>query len=210
MYKYVQKQKGSAGQTVYYFRRSKTDPRIRLPSDPHSNEFREAYLAAFKGENVLSPPTERDRLSEASRKKARAEACFAWNRAKRRALLRGKDFDLTLDWVVYEMERTGYLCPLTGIKFDTSYKTVGRMRPFSPSIDRLDNSMGYLKSNCRIIISAMNVMLNDWGEDVFRIVSAGYNRQRKGTLSKQTNPSHDPAAPRTKNNFLNTIVYEGK
>ena len=46
----------SKGHTYLSFRRGK-GPRIRLPNDPDSHEFRVAYAAALSGESVPTGPT---------------------------------------------------------------------------------------------------------------------------------------------------------
>lgn len=177
MYKFVQKQKDTRGNDIYYFRRSKKDRRFRLPDDPHSKQFREIYLRLFRGEEVTLPPTIRERKADAFIQRANYEAMRALRLAKKRASERGREFDIDEQWVSDELERNGYLCQLTGIAFDVSI-VEGGARPFGPSIDRLDNSRGYTKDNCRIILTSMNIMLNTWGDEIFEKVAKSFIRER--------------------------------
>lgn len=59
-------------------------------------------------------------------------------------------FDLTLDWG--DSTYTG-VCTLTGLKFAPSNLVPNS---FSPSIDKIDPDLGYLQSNCRFVLFAIN------------------------------------------------------
>ena len=65
-------------------------------------------------------------------------------------------FDLDKEWI---MEKLHGKCELSGLDFKIIKTKFGNKKgptPFSPSIDRIDPSKGYLKSNCRMIIFALN------------------------------------------------------
>ncbi len=61
-------------------------------------------------------------------------------------------FDLTTGWYMDKLRKG---CELTGIAF--SYTTDARVQPTSPSVDRINPDRGYLKSNCRMILYAVNM-----------------------------------------------------
>lgn len=67
-------------------------------------------------------------------------------------------------------------CELTGIRLDLFRASAWRRRPYAPSIDRIDSNMGYTKDNCRIVCVAINLALNEWGEEVFHRISTSYLR----------------------------------
>lgn len=73
-------------------------------------------------------------------------------RAKSRAKRRGMDFDLEVGDVVIPRK-----CPVLGIPI---YVTSGRSGAFdnSPSLDRLDNSKGYIKGNVQVTSQLANAM----------------------------------------------------
>lgn len=61
---------------------------------------------------------------------------------------------------------------VSGIPFEfENSKGDGRRRPWIPSIDRIDSSKGYTKGNCRIVCCAVNIAMNNYGEDVLARIS---------------------------------------
>lgn len=62
-------------------------------------------------------------------------------------------------------------CRVTGIEFDMSAPPKGmKCNPYSPSIDRIDSSIGYLKSNVRLVIWQYNLMKGEISdEEIFNI-----------------------------------------
>jgi hypothetical protein len=102
-----------------------------------------------------------------------------YSQTKARAKKRENAFELTKDGYTAMVDDH---CALTGIAFDT-VKAEGRTRhhkrPYAPSIDRIDNSIGYTDSNVRIVCVAVNLAMNTWGEEVlFRIAANLVNTQR--------------------------------
>ena len=87
--------------------------------------------------------------------------------ARTRARKKGLDFDLTTEWA--ESVWTGN-CTVSGIAF-----VVGE-EPYSlraPSIDRIDSALGYVQSNCRFILHAVNAMKGTGSdEDMYRIAES--------------------------------------
>lgn len=79
--------------------------------------------------------------------------------AKYRATKLGLKFDLDEKWM--EARWTGS-CELTKLPFSGPEKRTGyKNRNFSPSIDKIDSSLGYTKDNCRIILWAVNSLKRD-------------------------------------------------
>lgn len=87
-------------------------------------------------------------------------AKFLIRGAKSRAIKYGRDFDLTLEWA---RERWTGKCELTGLSFDWSK---GLIHAFSPSIDRIDSAGGYLQTNCRFILQAINAFKGSQSDEV--------------------------------------------
>lgn len=68
------------------------------------------------------------------------------------------------------VDRARGRCEVTGIPF-SALKLPGRdsnRHPYSPSLDRIDPSTGYSRGNCRLVLFAVNVALNDWGIEILR------------------------------------------
>jgi hypothetical protein len=76
-----------------------------------------------------------------------------WSTVKERAKKHGMEFNLEMCDVVIPA-----VCPILGIPLVIA---VGRMSDSSPSIDRIDNSEGYVKGNIQIISMKANRIKND-------------------------------------------------
>lgn len=89
--------------------------------------------------------------------------------AKGRAKEKGLDFDLTEDWA--KALWTGK-CAVSGLDFVLGTRGSGP-HIWSPTIDRIVPKLGYIQSNCRFILQAVNAMkgaLTD--EDMLKVARA--------------------------------------
>lgn len=75
--------------------------------------------------------------------------------AKRRSH-KFEKFDLDLDFIMDKLS-VG-ICEVTGLKFDFEQHPTCAKNPYSPSIDRIDSKIGYIKSNVRVVIWQYNLM----------------------------------------------------
>lgn len=89
-------------------------------------------------------------------------------------------------------------CELSGVEFDLS---PGR-KPNSPSLDRINPSLGYTPSNVRVICHALNAALGDWGESGLAPIIAGWMLQR--------NAINAQAAKEFIAAYLETLTTTGK
>ena len=80
---------------------------------------------------------------------------YLWKAAKKRS--RGKDLDFNIevsDIIIPQF------CPLLHIPI--IHKTgMGKPRPESPSLDRLDNALGYVKGNILVMSYRANILKRD-------------------------------------------------
>ena len=75
---------------------------------------------------------------------------------KCRAKKRGIPFDLTLEDIVFPD-----VCPVLGIPLSRNYDGGSGYHVNSPSLDRIDPRLGYLKGNVRIISFRANLLKSD-------------------------------------------------
>ncbi len=77
--------------------------------------------------------------------------------AARRAKKKGRDYSLSIEWATERIKACEGRCEATGILM-VRPKGRGEDRWNSPSIDRIDSSLGYTEDNCRFVIWAFNNM----------------------------------------------------
>jgi hypothetical protein len=104
------------------------------------------------GVSYVENPKEYKKLQSRNRR-AENPIGYLIRQIKYRARMKGQDFDLVLE----ELE-VPELCPILQIPL---FFTPGGRTDNSFSIDRVDNSKGYTKNNCRIISHAANVRKGD-------------------------------------------------
>lgn len=99
--------------------------------------------------------------------------------AKRRSSKFDTETDLT-DEFIFDILETQSTCAVTGIEFDYNSVEDTKCNPFAPSIDRIDSSIGYLKSNIRIVIWQYNLMKGEIDDDLlFKICKEVVNAREK-------------------------------
>jgi hypothetical protein len=175
------------GRRVYYYRVGNS-PRIRLPDDYGSAEFLAAVkLAAESGTAVAREPYIRPSFDRMQKQKVGKAVEEAVKGARQRSAAKCLAFDLTADWVLEQVEAQEFKCCLTSIPFYMATDSKSFRHPFAPSIDRIDPSKGYTKANVRVVVFAINVMLMDWGQDVFERVVSGF-RYTKGIKNRNSIP----------------------
>lgn len=80
---------------------------------------------------------------------------------------------------------------------------VGRRRAFAPSLDRLDNHVGYEQNNVRLVCRIANFAMNIWGDAALLELSKGvvstweracdYQFGREGTVKRDCAPNEEEA-----------------
>jgi hypothetical protein len=96
--------------------------------------------------------------------------------------------------VLQLLERSGNLCEVSGIPFDDIRREGMRIRPWIPSIDRIDASKPYTIDNCRVVCAYVNVLLNQFGEGTLTMVADAIVAKRSGGSS--TFPTPPPGSVR--------------
>jgi len=128
----------------------------------------------------LSNPTRSAEQRKEWRKNNRGSALVSSARCRARDA--NLDFDLDAENIQHRIDIGR--CELTGLPFDLEDPMS------SPSLDRIDPTLGYVKTNVRVVLTMVNIMMNRWGpEKVIQVAEAmkqkAYIREQSDNLSKQ-------------------------
>ena len=63
-------------------------------------------------------------------------------------------------------------CSMTGIALVWNYEGEGK-NPWSPSLDRIDCSLGYTVDNLRLVCWAYNVARSNWADEIVLAMARG-------------------------------------
>lgn len=94
--------------------------------------------------------------------------------ARARSKAKGHQCLLSMEDIEKIIRRSGWKCEVTGIPFTYAKSTSGKRSPFAPSLDKVDPAKMYEAKNCRLVCTAVNIALSDWGDSVLRAISIGY------------------------------------
>lgn len=100
------------------------------------------------------------RIAKEKRRKLNDPQGWLLTHIRSKAKRDGKEFNLTKeDLLVPE------LCPILKVplKFGTLYE-----KDFSPSVDRIDNSKGYIKGNVKVISNKANRYKSDMSKEIIK------------------------------------------
>ncbi|MCW2242300.1 hypothetical protein [Azospirillum canadense] len=88
--------------------------------------------------------------------------------ARSRAKRSGRAFDLSEDHAETMYQAQGGRCDVTGFWFSWErYEEALVKHPFAPSIDRRDSQLGYTVDNVRLVCTAVNFGMGQWGQEVY-------------------------------------------
>ncbi len=101
-----------------------------------------------------------------------------YSSAKNGAPTRNKDFELSYGDVL-RLVKQGH-CAMSGIPFDMNEKPFkGRDIPWRASLDRIDNSVGYLPDNIQVVCKMYNAAKYVWSDaEVLKLAKALAERNR--------------------------------
>ena len=122
-------------------------------------ENRERRNAEARARRVESPETGRQYAHNHRRRHLALHLIAA---AKRRAAKKEIPFDLEAHTLEIRTRVENMTCELTGIALSQPIGT-GSREWNSVSLDRVDNSRGYVYDNIRIVCWAMNAAMGTWG-----------------------------------------------
>jgi hypothetical protein len=106
-----------------------------------------------------------------------------FRRLRKNAKIRGIPFLLTIDDLAAMYQRSHGACEVSGIRFDLArLPNNWRVRPWVPSVDRIQSTGPYSVQNCRMVCFYVNQALNEFGLDIFLDVcrsTAGFSKMAK-------------------------------
>lgn len=119
---------------------------------------------------------------------------LVYSSCKTRAKKLGVEFSISFGDVEYMLRDSDWRCAITGhgFSFDRFGNTL--KRPFVPSIDRIDSSIGYVPGNCRVVCSLVNIAMNAWGEaPLLAVIQSGSERYIAQNLARALDTSNSGA-----------------
>ncbi len=154
------------GRRVYYFREEKGQ-RVRLPDAASADFARAIDLARESGLSIAVKPEPRPTFDILRKREVGLALQAAIRSARGRASRRGMDFDLDEDWALELAERQEFKCCLTSIPFYMKTDATSKVRPYGPSLDRIDSKKGYISGNIQWVHTDVNRMKLDYPQDYF-------------------------------------------
>jgi hypothetical protein len=81
----------------------------------------------------------------------------------------------------------GGRCAVSGLPFSMKrYANAFVKHPFAPSLDRIKCRSGYKRGNVRLVCTAVNFGLGQWGDEVFRAIAEATVRHQTSRISSGT------------------------
>jgi hypothetical protein len=85
-----------------------------------------------------------------------------------------ENYDLDIDFLMSLYNNQNGQCALTKLKMSFINDSQFRVDPFMISVDRINPSLGYIKSNVRLVCAIVNYALNEFGETIFGTMCKAY------------------------------------
>lgn len=107
-------------------------------------------------------------------------SAYLWHKLQKahtRTRKKGIEVSLSRECVDFLAQRSAGACEVTDVPFIAKAYGVASKQPagpFSPTIDRIDSSLGYQIDNCRVVCYAANLAMSSWGEDVLAAIAHAY------------------------------------
>lgn len=102
--------------------------------------------------------------------RAESVAKGMWIRHRKGAKQRGIEYLITVEDIAAKMSEQGYRCAVTSLPFSDEKPHGVRIRPWLPSVDRINSKTAYAPQNIRIVCAFVNVAMNGFGDEFFKAV----------------------------------------
>lgn len=162
-------------------------PTFRFPDEMTEEEVSAACRSLtrdLRGDVTYVNPTDRKRTNISEQ----------LNRMyRKRAREIGKPFALTAVWIERRLKMSADRCEVSGVAFN--YDPQPRQtnpyfkHPIRPSLDRIDNALGYTPDNIRVVLHCVNIAVNEWGLDNFVAVCHAVAAHDRGAHPDLSGPT---------------------
>lgn len=144
---------------------------------PCSSAYNKKYLTnrCANDKDFVERERKRSESNRQNNKYYRAGQMFSSVKlgARKRKIL----FEISPALVFVMLEIQEWKCIKTNIDFDLT--TGEGTKPFGPTIDRIDNSFGYLPSNIQIVCNMYNYAKNKWSDADVLMFAQSLTRKQK-------------------------------
>lgn len=136
-----------------FYHHKTTKDGLTLQCKQCMTEYRHSHKEHYRSYMTLRRASDNETIKEVRRRSSGNHPEWRmYSQAKRRAAERGLDFNIELSDIIIPP-----VCPLLGVPFITGTK--GNYE-FTPSLDRIDPTKGYVKGNVWVITKKANSMKN--------------------------------------------------
>lgn len=104
---------------------------------------------------------------------------------KDRARVEQIEFGIDLAFLIALLNRQDHKCAVSGISFEVVGYDDCHMRPFAPSLDRVNTRAGYTKDNVRLVCRAANFAMGQWGLPTLERLAEGICAERRKRTSSE-------------------------
>ena len=122
--------------------------------------------------------------------------------ARSRARAKGVPFSIDSNFIDRMLVDQRWCCAISQIPFSPPRRRAGK-DPFSPSLDRIIPSLGYVPGNLRVVCNLVNSAMMDWGLEAFLTAVEVMAQDIPRTKRKWLRP-HGAQKPKFHNDFNGT------
>lgn len=105
--------------------------------------------------------------ANARRKGTKNISSTFWSRLIQHAKSRNLDIDITIQDLEELLIKQDFKCALSGIQIKVGYGSLKKKDEVTGSVDRIDNSKGYIKGNIQFVHKDINWMKQDFEQSIF-------------------------------------------
>lgn len=154
------------GSSLEYLYAWRGGPRI----DPAGDilEQQRAAIERVRAAQVVTVKPKRSHVTADIQDALRIALKRVLDNTKGRAVKKGRECTIDKADIERMLEKQGWRCAVSGLMFDLSFDAERKFayNPYGISIDRIDCAGGYTRNNIRLVLTAVNFALNEWGEEV--------------------------------------------